>query len=406
MKRSSIALAVTSACSGVLVPACVFERRLFDVEIIAHEAESMVGALDVLDGVNYTLIPDRGETNGNEATVPAVEFAPDPAATTLAVALDLFDGDFTRIGGGRSGPVPLPDEGGVLEVPVLVAPASVAVLTRLPPAPGPGACVVDDGRGRVFIVGGGRSNQQAYVFDDAFALRSLGGVDFPAGVASPGCGAAAGGCSPNVDPTFIEVIALDGTQTRLETNRIDEPCGAAAAPRSDGAVWLIDGDLSVHIVRRGSASDVADARAGTLQGLEVTADDAVVFIVDGTLHYASSNGGVRGLVPAVALGRRGDEVLVLETDNSVGVVENASVRTLRSGIDVDLANVRHFVLLDDGIFVSLRSDGRTLDVRDANGGRRSVPTGVTGLTRIAALPGGTIVLGGADAAGLRAVSIR
>jgi hypothetical protein len=414
MRRAGIALSLGSAVvviGGALGSGCVFERRLFDVEIVAHEAESVDGALDVLDGVTYSLIPDRGEENGTEATTTVIEFAPDPAATTLAVALDLFNADFTRFGGGRSGPVPLPDEGGVLEVPVLVAPASVDVLTSLPPAPGPDACVVDDGRGRVFIVGGSDATQQAYVFDDAFDLRSIGGGGFPAGVETPGCGATAGvvavagGCSANAATTFIEVIALDGTRTRLDTDRIGEPCGAAAAARHDGAVWLVDGDHSVHVVDDGGSRDVAAARAGTREGLEVTASDAVVFIVDGTLLYGSDDGGVVSLGPAVALGRRGDEVLVLDPDGSVGAVENATVRAIPRVV-VDVADVRHFVLLDDGTFVSLRRDGRTLDVRDADGGRRSLPTGVAGLTRVAALPGGTIVLGGADDAGLRAVSIR
>lgn len=412
MRQVGVVLSVWSAVVGVGAGGCVFERRLFDVEVVAHEAESVAGALDVLDGVTYSLIPDRGEENGNEATTPVVAFAPDPAATTLTVALDLFNADFTRFGGGRSGAVPLPDEGDLLVVPVLVAPATVDVLTSLPPAPGPDACVVDDGRGNVFIVGGSASTQQAYVFDDAFDLRSLGGGGYPAATSSPGCGTGAGrvaftgGCSANAAATFIEVIAVDGTRSRLDTDRIDEACGAAAAPRSDGAVWLVDGDHSVHVVDAAGSRDVGASRAGTREGLEITVTDGIVFIVDGTVLYGSDEGGVVSLGPGVALGRRGAEVLVLDTDGTIGVVEDASVRAVRGDIDVDVDDVRHFVLLDDDTLVSLRRDGRTLDVRAADGAARSLATGAAGTTRVAALPGGTLVVGGGDVAGLRAVSIR
>jgi hypothetical protein len=410
VKRAGAALSLWSAVVAVVGGGCVFERRLFDVEIVAHEAESVAGALDVLDGVTYSLIPDRGEENGNEATTPVVAFAPDPAATSLTVALDLFNADFTRFGGGRSGAVALPDEGDLLVVPVLVAPATVDVLTSLPPPPGPDACVVDDGRGNVFIVGGSASTQQAYVFDDAFDVRSLGGGGFPAATASPGCGAGAGGvavtggCDAGAATAFVQVIALDGTRTRFDTNRIGQACGAAALPRSDGAVWLIDGDNSVHVVDDGGNREVGNPRTGTRDGLERTASDAVVFIVDGTLLYGSDDGGVVSLGPALALGRRGDDVLVLDPDGTVGVVEDASLRAVRGDIDVD--DVRHFVLLDDDTFVSLRRDGRTLDVRGPDGAARSLATGVAGMTRVAALPGGTIVVGGGDVAGLRTVSIR
>jgi hypothetical protein len=407
----ALAASLCPLLAGLAGAGCVVERRLFDVEIVVHEAESLVGALDD-DGLTfgYTLIPDRGDENGTDVGRAVIAFAPDPAATTLAVALDGFDADFARVAGGRSAALPLPDEGGVLEVPLLLAPAAVDVLTSSPPAPGPDACVVDDGRGRVFVVGGSASTQQAYAFDDAFAVRSLGGADFPAGVAAPGCGATAGvvavvgGCSDGFTSVFIEVITATGERSRLDTDDVDVACGAAAAPRRDGAVWLVDGDHSVHLVDSTGGREIGPTRTGVRRGLEVTANDAVVFIVDDTLLYGSDDGGVVALGPATALGRRGDDVLVLDPDGGVGVVEAASVRSVRAGIDVD--DVQHFVLLDDDTLVLLRRDGLTLDVHDADGVVRSLPTGVAGLTRVAALPGGTVVVGGADVAGLRAVSIR
>jgi len=413
VRRSRPILRLCGAVVGVVigVGGCVVERRLFDVDVVVHEAESVAGALDdEALTFNYTLIPDRGEENGTDVGRTVIAFAPDPAATTLAVGLDGFDADFARVAGGQSAALPLPDEGGVLEVPLLLAPAAVDVLTSLPPAPGPDACVVDDGAGHVFIVGGSASTQQAYVFDDAFALRSLGGSGFPTGVGRPGCGATAGvvavvgGCSGGASDGSIEVIAATGDTSRLATDDVDVACGAAAAARRDGAVWLVDGDHSVHVVDDTGGREIGAARPGERLGLEVTASDAIVFIVDGTLLYGSDDGGVTTLGPAVALGRRGADVLVLDGDGGVGVVEDASVRALRAGIDVD--DVLHFVLLDDDTFVSLRRDGEALDVRDPDGAARSLPTGAPGLRHIAALPGGTVVVGGADVAGLRAVSIR
>jgi hypothetical protein len=41
-----------------------------------------------------------------------------------------------------------------------------------------------------------------------------------------------------------------------------------------------------------------------------------------------------------------------------------------------------------------------------DGTARILPIGVAGMSRVAALPGGVVVVGGADAPGLRGVSIR
>jgi hypothetical protein len=58
--------------------------------------------------------------------------------------------------------------------------------------------------------------------------------------------------------------------------------------------------------------------------------------------------------------------------------------------------------------VGLSVDGTTLhvvDSVDAGGGARTLSTTVTGATRVALLPGGAIVIGGADVDGLQAVAL-
>jgi hypothetical protein len=235
---------------------------------------------------------------------------------------------------------------------------------------------------------------------------------FPTGVGGAGCAANAGvlavtgGCGANAEAT-VALIEVDGGR---RTVAVDATvlCGSAAAPRSDGQLWFVDGDNSVDLVS--SSGVVTDAtvgpRAGVRRGLEVTARDAVVFILDGELEYADTD--LVTLGPATALGRRGTDVLVLDADGGVSSVENATTRPLSEVALIEDIDIAHFVVTDDGTFVGLSVDGTTLhvvDSVDAGGGARTLSTTVTGATRVALLPGGAIVIGGADVDGLQAVAL-
>ncbi len=403
-----------SIVGGAMVGGCVSERRLFDVEIVVHEAESVRGVLDDDDVTfNYSLIPDRGEQNGNEVGEPVVAFLPDPAATTLRVRLDGFGTNFARVVGGQSAAVPLPDEGTLLPVPLLLAPTRVDALTAVPPALGPDVCVTDDGEGHVFIVGGSRSTQPAYVYDEAFAIRSLGGPsDAPAGVSGPGCGAAGGvvaivgGCSAGALSAAVVRIDVDGTKTTLPIEPpLVEPCGAIAAPSGPDAAWVLGTDGALWLVEVGGTTLASPPRAGQPRALEVTASGAAVFVIDDeALWRGRAEADVVSLGPVRSLGRRGRDVLLEDTDNGVGVVEDRVVVAIATLPAFEAP--RHFVLLDDDTVVSLRRSGDVLDVVLPDGTARILPIGVAGMSRVAALPGGVVVVGGADAPGLRGVSIR
>lgn len=411
-RRRPVAFIAALAAAGAIVMAgtgCARERRLFDVVIEVTEAVALEGALD--DGalsLSHQIVPDVGTPNGNDQLATAVRLELDPAATSLHVTLDALDGDLTLVGFGRSATFSVPAEGETLTAPLLLAPANaVGALTSLPPATGGDSCLADDGVGTVFIVGGSTSQQGAYAFDGAFDIVTITGADFPVGVGGPGCAArggvvaVAGGCGGTVDDGAVHVLQQDGTRTTLPTDRIEVTCGAAAAPRSDGAVWLLDGDNSLHRVDGNGSTDVGAIGAGPHTGLEVTDDDALVVLVGGEAFYARDT--VSNLGAVVALGRRGKDVLVLDDAGAVASVENAATRAVFDGVTFN--DVRSFVVTDDDTFVSLRGDGRTIDVRFADGETRSVPTGGAA-TRLAALPGGTIVVGGADVDGLQAVALK
>jgi len=383
------------------------ERRLFDVDLTIVEARTV--AQDFNDvTISHSTVGDVGDENGGFNEKP-FEFSDE--ATEVRFEVKYLDGDFSLVAFGRTRPFAVPDIGGVIPATVLMAPANeVGVLSTVPPALGGDACVADDGLGRVFLTGGSASSQ-AYVLDDRFDVLGLRG-GFPDGVGGVGCAANAGvvavtgGCTADAASTIV-LIDLEGVQATIEPAALSEPCGAAAAPRSDGLVWLIDGDHRLTTVGNDGAvrANVAGPRAGVRRGFEVTAADAVVFILDGELHYADTT-----LVPlgsAIALGRHGSDVLVLDDDGLVASIENATTRPLAGVASIAEDDIAHFVVTDDGTFVGLSVDGTTLHVVgsvNAGGAVRTVSTTVTGATRVAALPGGTIVIGGANVAGLQTVA--
>jgi hypothetical protein len=299
----------------------------------------------------------------------------------------------------------------VIKAKVLVVPANeVGDLSILPPALGGDACVADDGLGHLFVTGGRTSTQGAYVLDDRFSVLGLQG-GFPTGVGGVGCAANAGvlavtgGCIGNAEATVV-LIEVDGGRRTVDVDAAVR-CGSAAAPRSDGQLWFVDGDNSVDLVSSsGVVTAIVGPRTGVRRGLEVTARDAVVFILDGALEYADTD--LVTLGPATALGRRGTDVLVLDADGVVSSVENATTRPLADVATIGVTNVAHFVVTDDGTFVGLSVNGTTLHVVDSvdvGGGARTVSTTVNGATRLAVLPGGAIVIGGADVAGLQAAAL-
>lgn len=412
MSQTPVAVVAGLVVASSLQPGCARERRLFDVVLDVAEAEALDGALDRDDVlVLHEVIPDVGDGNGGDGREQTIALDLDPTATratfTLTVALD--DASLTLLGFGRSLTTVLPPEGDTLTVPLLLVPANtVGALTALPPAGGGDGCVTDDGLGRAFIVGGSRSQQGVYLLDnDSIDVLTIAGAGYPAGVGGVGCGATdgviavAGGCSGDVDTTVVFRIERDGARQALPTAAIGQACGAAAAARRDGTVWLVDGDQSLHQVSSTGTRDLGTLATGDRTGFEVTADDAAVVLVDGDAFYAAAV--VTNLGPHVALGRRGNDVLVLDRDGVISLVENATTRALFGGVAV--ADVRAFVVLTDDTVVSLRGDGGTIDVRLPDGTTRAIPTTAPGSSRVAARPDGTIVVGGADIAGLLAMGL-
>jgi hypothetical protein len=399
---------------GSVLTGC--ERRLFDVELSIVEATAIGGLVD--DGaveIAHQTVGDVGEPNGS-SDERSFEFDADATRVHFEVrAFNVDEDAATLVGFGRTGLFGVPEPGGVIAATVLLAPVNqVGALTTLPPATGGDACVADDGFGHVFVAGGRASSQGAYVLNDRFEIVGFAG-GFPTGVGGVGCAANAGvvavtgGCTAGASST---VVLFDPDGGRRIVNAVGtQPCGAVAAPRRDGQVWFMDGDNRLDLLSSsgGVTTPVVAARAGSRRGFEVTAADAAVFVIDDELAWVDT--ALVPLGPAIALGRRGADVLVLDDVGTVAVVDNATTRPLAGVATVAAAvvgDVAHFVVTDDGTFVGLSVDGTTLHIVDgsgvAGGGSRTLSTTVVGATRVSTLPGGTVVIGGADVDGLQTVA--
>lgn len=419
--RRVISLTTLVASAGVVVGGsvgavgCARELRRFDLDVSLVEAESVEGSVDDANIDLLTrLFADGEEQNGGaerELVLDTPTINDDTAA--IRVEVEARDGDFNLVALGSSATVSAPALGETLDVEILLAPAEPDLLTSLPPSLGGDACMADDGLGGVFLVGGSGASQSAYVLRDGIEVDGLPG-DFPQGVPSVGCGAnrvngeamvaAIGGCSGSARPVAVTLTA-SGQRTTLDVADLIDGnlCGAAALPRQDGRLWILSSRGEIfHVGER--ISDATTVRTflddPQRQGLEVTAQDALVAILDGVLTYANDEQTIT-LGTAVALGRRGADVLVLDGDGTVSVVEDSTTRS--TGITVDVTTVIHFVVLDDDTFVGLGQDGRTITV-DGPAGQKTFSAKSAGHTRVSALPGGAVVISGADADGIEVMA--
>jgi hypothetical protein len=193
-----------------------------------------------------------------------------------------------------------------------------------------------------------------------------------------------------------------GERRQVTVNGALPACGAAAAPRADGDLWVIDGDNGVHIVdATGAVRASASLGIGARGDLAVTPKDGLVAIVGTNIHYVRDEAADLG--PAVALGRRGSEVLVLDATGVISVVEDATLVPQRTVAGRD--DVRSFALLDDDTAVLLLDGGEDIVVFDGAGVTRTIGTGVVGASHIAALPGGTLVIAGHAGDGVQVLSL-
>jgi hypothetical protein len=411
----SVIGAVVVAGSG-----CPREKRLFDAEITLFEAEAVSGVVDDGDvSILTRLFADGDEVNGGaereQVIDVGVEGRPSVNDDTADVRFEIearADDFVTILALGSSAALPVPEVGETLAIDVLLAPPAPGLLTLTPLPLGGDACMADNGRGDIFLVGGALSTQGVYVLDETFFARGFSS-EFPTGVADVGCAAGVnedgegvvavvGGCSLNGSGTMA-VITAGGDRRDVDVSAIvDDNCGAAAAPRSDGRFWVVSADNAIHHVNRaGSALSASAPRAGIRRGLEVTQKNGLVTIIDEVLVYAADD-VTTDLGPAIALGRRGADVLVLDADGQISAVEDATTRPI--GVEVAVSAFAHFVVLDDDTFVGLAADGASVTVVNSDGDARVEATVSGGHTRVSALVGGAVVISGSPAAGMEVMA--
>jgi len=388
------------------------QQDLYTVELQLVLAEALAGSLADADvDVVHRTIDEAGTENGGSESPQRFSF-PRSASVRFEVVLTRDDEDgLALIGGGSSPLQSAPADGGSLAVPMLVAPVSAAgLLSQTPQALGGDACVADDGQGAVFLTGGSTSQQGAYVIDPTFNVRGLA-AGFPTGVGGVGCAAkggvlaVAGSCVPGV-PVFIVRVDANGRREQVLVEGSPEACGAAAAPMSDGRFWLVDGDNIAHVVQaNGARTFVGVVGAGSRGDIAITPKDGLVVIVGGALAYITADTlEVTNLGPAIAVGRHGVEVLVLDDDGVISAVEDATLVPVRADLGAR-AGVRSFVMLDDDTAVFLAGNGATVEAVASDGTARTLQTGATGATRVAALPGGTLVIAGHNGNGVQVLSL-
>jgi hypothetical protein len=323
----------------------------------------------------------------------------------LSVGIDATSVQFTveTVGGvpglGRSALVPIVDNE-TLTVHVLVAPLDeVGLVSGAPTNLGGDACVAADGAGNIFLVGGTSAREAGYVYDTTFVLRSFGGE--LKGVGGLGCGAfqgavaAVGGCNDQ-QVGDVQLIQVDGTTTAFPVP-LQVLCGAMAAPAADGGVWVIDGDGTVSLRDAGNSVQFIDELGAEPQAVEVTADGNLVVLSGGKAWHVSST-ELTELSPALALGRRGDGVFILDDDGDIKYVDEAKAqRRLRGGIPA----FEHFVVLSDDTVVGLAGAVVSVVVDDS-----TTTLTTREHTAIVGLPGDTVVLAGAAGPGFDGFSRR
>lgn len=416
--RRVISLTTLVASAGVVLGGtvgavgCARELRRFDLEVNLVEAESVEGTVDDANVDLLTrLFADGEEQNGGadrELVLDTPTINDDTAV--IRVEVEARDGDFTLVALGSSPTLPAPALGETLDVEILLAPAEPDLLTSLPPSLGGDACMADDGVGGIFLVGGSASTQAGYFLEGTFPNGFAAG--FPLGVGGIGCGAAlidgetvvaaVGGCGPGQRATAVRLTS-SGQRDEVDAASIlgASLCGAAALPTIEPGFVIVTTDNAFHALNlNGSASQITEPRAGQRRGLELTPSGNLVTIINDELVYVG-DGRATDLGPAVALGRRGADVLVVDGDGVVSAVEDRTTRPV--GVTVDDVDVIHFVVLDDDTFVGLGADGRTITV-DGPAGTKTLSAKSGGHTRVSALPGGAVVISGADANGMEVLA--
>ena len=371
---------------------CTEEVKRFDVNLNVTRA-SAVG-----DGaLQYSYVDNLGLGDGSGVEqVQGLRIGID--ATTVQFTVQTVGG--TTPGLGRSPPVPIVD-GETLDVYVLLAPRdAVGLVSDAPADLGDDACAAVDGEGNVFLVGGSSANESGYAFDTSLVLHSFGpgplkGVSGVGCAAFQGAVAAVGGCVNEID--VVQLVQTDGTLTTFDNTSLDEPCGAFAAPAADGGVWVVDGDGSVRLLSASNDVEFNDELGAAVDAVEVTAAGNLVVLVNGSARHVSRS-GIVSRSPAVALGRRGHDVLILDGSEVKLVTEAASTERVRGGIAV---NADRFVLLSDDTFVGVRGSTVTVVTVDGSASTLSSTTSapLRAHTAIAALPGGTVLLAGAEGDG-------
>lgn len=401
------------AALPLLITAGGCRENLFDVVIEVKEAAVLKGALDDLT-VGFAYVSDvdedvDGTLDGDgKFERNATDLAFSEAATTIFVEVEARDPERfgNLLGFGRSATVPVP-EGDELKVLLLLAPAGVAGrVSNIPEDLGTDACAASDSDGTLYFTGGRKALQPAYVYDASLEAISFAGNGLLQEVGGVGCAAAfgqvaaVGGCT---GPASAEVALYtrEGELREIDATGFTGPlCGAAAAPRDDGQVWVVSSDNRVSIVGAGGGEEVAGPHAGTRRGLEVTADQGLVLLVD-SLFYFDADGREDALNAGQALGRFGSEVAVLQS-GSIFTVQNGGALKVQRG-DVDVPNITQFVMLSDQRVVAVLDDGGVVVV--AKDGTVDVVEGARPSSRVAAIAGDTILLAPLDGVGLDGVAL-
>jgi hypothetical protein len=380
-------------CSAgvTLLSGCTEEVKRFDVDLQVTRAVAVTGG-----SLQYSYLDNLGIGDGS-----GVE-----QVQGLSVGIDATSVQFTveTVGGrvpglGRSGVLPIVDNT-TLTVHVLLAPVDeVGLISDGPQDLGGDACVAADAAGNIFIVGGTRSSAAGYVYDTTFALRSFGGV--LGGVSGLGCGAfrgavaVVGGCNDEV--LEVQLIQVDGTTTKFPVP-LAQACGAMAAPAADGGVWVVDGDGTVSLHDAVNSVLFNGELGAEPQAIEVTAEGNLVVLSGGKAWHVSGT-AVTELSPALALGRRGDGVFILDGDQDIQYVdEDKAQRRLRGGVPA----FEHFVVLSDDTVVGL--NGTVVSVVPVDGNTSTLTARAH--TAIVGLPGDTVVLAGAAGPGFDGFSRR
>lgn len=388
------------------------QERLYQVEVEVRASSSLgdvFGSDDIDLGFAYLATVNGAIVNdGTFAT--SAEALPFPAeATALAMTVEARDDAFALLGAGRSATLTLPEPSDTpLVFSVLLAPANVIdAVSATPPDIGDGACSAVEGDGTIYLVGGRTTGNSAYIYDTV----ALEAVKFNAenqalvGVVGPGCAAgfgkvaALGGCNAGAIDSVV-VFDREGNDTLISVaGVVGELCGAAAAPRPDDQVWVITADNTVSLARVGTQRTVSASLGTERQGLEVTDDGALVILVDGVATYFDKDGGERPLGPARAMGRHGDDVVLL-VGTSVELVRGGATVNLRNNVDVALASL---VVLSDKQVVGITGAGDVVRVA-GDGTVTDVPSRTGTHFRVSALAGDTVLLAPTSGVGLDGVA--